>query len=228
MAFVSHIIRTREFTTLYVDKHGWISNPLIFREQRSAIEQSLIGNISAIVLHRTGTPNASSVLNAWKTQKEGTHFLISENGKILQTASVKRQCWHVGKIYSRCRSTGSCSEKDAKAIESILKRKNTSWGKKFRLVTRHELNKNYPVRFPHNHDTLGIEVVGVISKESEIYEIPNKLQLNSLFWLLDELILTYSFSIKDIFAHGKIAHKDKNKSEGASSLKAYCVYPNVA
>lgn len=209
---------------LYVDEHGWISDPLIYKEQRTSIEHSQIGAINAVVLHRTGTIDANSVLNAWKTQKEGTHFLISENGTIYQTASVKKQCWHVGKIYSRCRSIGSCSEKDAKAIENILHRKNTSWGKKFRLVTRHELKKSYPARFPHNHDSLGIEIVGLISKKNEIYEIPNKLQLDSLFWLLDELISTYNVSIKDIYAHGEIAHKDRKKSEGASAFKGYFVY----
>lgn len=209
---------------LYVDEHGWISDPLIYKEQRPSIEHSLIGAINAIVLHRTGTIDANSVLNAWKTQKEGTHFLISENGTIYQTASVKKECWHVGKIYSRCRSMGSCSEEDAKAIEDILHKKNTSWGKKFRLVTRHELKKNYPARFPHNRDSLGIEIVGVISNKNEIYEIPNKLQLDSLFWLVDELITTYNVSIKDIYAHGEIAHKDRKKSEGASALKSYFVY----
>lgn len=56
-----------------------------------------------------------------------------------------------------------------------------------------------------------------------MYETPNKLQLNSLFWLVDELISLYGISIKDIYTHGKIAHKDKNKSEGASALKAYAI-----
>ncbi|MGD9006545.1 MAG: hypothetical protein PVG41_01425 [Desulfobacteraceae bacterium] len=63
-----------------------------------------------------------------------------------------------------------------------------------------------------------------MSIKNEIYEIPNKQQLDSLFWLLDELISTYNVSIKDIYAHGKIAHKDRKKSEGASALKAYFVY----
>ena len=47
---------------------------------------------------------------------------------------------------------GNCGAEDARAIESLLHKKNTSWGKKFKLVTRHELKKNYPARFTHNHD----------------------------------------------------------------------------
>ncbi len=104
-----------------------------------------------------------------------------------------------------------------------MHKKNTSWGDKFKLITRHELTKDYPTRFPHNIDSIGIEIVGLISEENEIYETPNKLQLESLFWLVDELISLYGLSIKDLYAHGKIAHKDPKKSEGASALKAYAI-----
>lgn len=206
---------------LTVGKDGWIDNVKVVKEHRPKIEHEKIGSINAIVLHRTGSVNATSVLNAWKTKKEGTHFLISETGKIYQTASVNKQCWHVGKLYSRCRTTSSCDKADAKAIEKILHQKNASWGTKFRMVTRHETKKNYPDRFPHNHDSLGIEIVGLISLEKEIYEIPNVMQLKSLYWLIDELVSTYGVTIEDLYAHGKIAHKDKKKSEGASALKAY-------
>jgi len=208
---------------LISDVNGYIQNHKVVNEVRPAIEHSLIGAINSIVLHRTGSVTAKSVLNAWNTKKEGTHFLISETGKIYQTASLKKQCWHVGKLYAKCRTTSSCSEDDAKSIELILHKKNTSWGKKFRLVTRHELKKDYPARFPHNHDSLGIEIVGVISNQKEVYETPNELQLKAMSWLLDELISTYNITIKDIFSHGKIAHKDKNKSEGTTALKAYSV-----
>jgi N-acetyl-anhydromuramyl-L-alanine amidase AmpD len=207
---------------LFVDKDGWVNNPIITTEPRPMIEHEPIGSIRAVVLHRTATANANSVLNAWNTQNEGAHFLISELGNIYQTASLKRQCWHVGKIYARCRTTGTCTEQDAKYLEGILRKKNTNWGSKFILITKHELSKNYPQRFPHNHDSLGIEVVGEIKSNCEIYEMPSQLQLKSVIWLLDELVATYGFSLKDIYAHGKIAHK--NKSEGVLLLKAYTIH----
>jgi N-acetyl-anhydromuramyl-L-alanine amidase AmpD len=77
---------------LSVDKDGWITDKKIAKEQRSAIERSAMGKVSAIVLHRTASTNAASVLSAWKTKKEGTHFLISQDGKIYQTTSLKKQC----------------------------------------------------------------------------------------------------------------------------------------
>lgn len=207
---------------IIADKDGWISHVKIKKEPCEAIQHSPLSAVAAIVLHRTGTANAQSVLNAWDTKKEGTHFLISEIGEIYQTGSIKKQCWHVGKLYARCRTTQSCSKDDAKTLESLLHKKNTSWGKKFKLVTDHELKKDYPERFPHNRDSIGIEIVGMMSQQNEIYELPNKQQSTALFWLLDELISYYQLTLKDIYAHGKIAHKEV--SEGASALKAYTVY----
>jgi N-acetyl-anhydromuramyl-L-alanine amidase AmpD len=117
-----------------VDKNGWVKSPIVIKKQRSKIEHGPISAVNAIVLHLTHTASASSVLNAWKTQKEGAHFLISENGKIYQTASLKKKCWHVGKIHAKCRIFESCSDEDAKKINKILHKKNTSWGKNSRSL----------------------------------------------------------------------------------------------
>ena len=64
------------------DKDGWINSLKVHKEHKSAIEKSPIGTVKSIVLHRTGSSNAQSVLNAWENKPEGTHFLISETGKI--------------------------------------------------------------------------------------------------------------------------------------------------
>lgn len=206
-----------------IDAKGWVHDASVKLEPRSAIDKGPIGKINAIVLHRTASRNASSVLAAWKSKPEGAHFLISETGAIYQCVSLKSQCWHVGKLYAKCRTTSSCSKEDETQINELLERKKTSWGTKFRLITKHELDKNYPDRFPHNHDSIGIEVVGMISSQSEMYEIPNSVQLESVFWLLDKLIASYQLKISDVYAHGQIAHKDPKKSEGAATLKAFQV-----
>jgi hypothetical protein len=120
----------------------------------------------------------------------------------------------VGKLYAKCRTVSSCSEDDAKAIEGILHKKNMNWGKKFRLVTRRELKKTYPLRFPHNQDSIGIEVVGLISKVTDVYEIPNKVQLDSLFWLLDEIVAKYGFSLKAYICPWKDCSQRQEKVRG--------------
>lgn len=108
-------------------------------------------------------------------------------------------------------------------MQKILQTKNTSWGNKFSLITKNELRKDYPLRFPHNADSIGIEVVGVSLPETSMYELPNKGQLETVFWLLDALVANYSLNVQHIYAHGQIAHKDPNKSEGAAILTAYSV-----
>jgi N-acetyl-anhydromuramyl-L-alanine amidase AmpD len=202
------------------DQNGWSTNPNVIIEDKPAIQHGKIGAVRAIVLHRTGSSTGKSVLNAWNSKKEGTHFLIDENGKVYQTASIKSKCWHVGKLYSKCRQLESCTKEELTKINNILKGAG-SWGKKFRLVTNHELTKAYPERYPHNHDSLGIEVVGVLGKTTNIYEDANTLQVSALTTLLDSLVTRYSLNLEDIYAHGTIAHKDSKMSEGVSVLKAY-------
>ena len=67
---------------MITDKDGWITDKKVTKEHRSGLEQGPISTVNAIVLHRTGSSNAASVLNAWKSKKEGTHFLISETSDI--------------------------------------------------------------------------------------------------------------------------------------------------
>jgi len=205
------------------NKEGWATHPSITVEEKAAIQHGSMAAVRAIVLHRTGSSSGKSVLNAWNNKKEGTHFLIDEKGKIFQCASLKTKCWHVGKLYSKCRQVNSCDEADLQIINNILHGKG-SWGQKFRLVTSHELNKPYPERYPHNHDSLGIEVVGVLGKKSNIYEDANAAQLTSLFTLIDALSTKYGFNLEDLYAHGQVAHKDSKNSEGSSVLKAYKIY----
>ena len=70
-----------------------------------SIEHGALLSVTSIVLHRTDSSTAASVLNAYKSgQKTGAHFLIEKDGKIYQTASLERICWHVG-ILSRAAST---------------------------------------------------------------------------------------------------------------------------
>jgi hypothetical protein len=49
---------------LIVDKDGWTNNPKITNKHCSSIEHLPLSTVNAVVLHRTATGNASSVLNA--------------------------------------------------------------------------------------------------------------------------------------------------------------------
>src|SRR2546427_7891674 len=62
-----------------------------------SIQHGDLLKVNSIVLHRTNSPTAASVLNSYKAgQKTGAHFLVGKDGKIHQTANLKRVCWHVG------------------------------------------------------------------------------------------------------------------------------------
>ncbi|PXF29915.1 hypothetical protein WH50_18365 [Pokkaliibacter plantistimulans] len=209
---------------LLVDKDGWVNSPTVEKAEYPAIEHGPIGQINAIVLHRTGAPTARSTLAAYSNKTAGAHFLISETGKIYQTASLGQKCWHVGQLRSRCEKAHSCSDEEARKITDILNRKNTGWSKKFTLISRMEAAKPYPLRFPSNNDSIGIEITGTLADSSHRYETPNDLQLKSVYWLLDGLISKYGVTLEDIYAHGPIAHKDENESEGTSTLTAYKVH----
>lgn len=204
---------------LVIDAHGWVANPKIKQEPRATIEHGPLSSIRAVILHRTAAPTAKSTLEAWKSKQEGAHFLISENGVIYQCASLKQKCWHAGKLYARCTKEKSCSKEEADTLDALLRKPKASWGERFRLVTNHELEKKYPERYPHNHDSLGIEVVGAIAKSGGEYPSVSDIVLNSLTWLLDELSTSYSLTLNDIYAHGDIAHKEP--SEGKTILQQY-------
>src|SRR5256885_6354394 len=75
--------------------------------------------VPSIVLHRTDSSTAASVLNAYKSgQKTGAHFLIEKDGKIYQTASLEKICWHVGILQPRCVNESTCDPTELKNINA--------------------------------------------------------------------------------------------------------------
>lgn len=81
-----------------------------------------------------------------------------------------------------------------------------------------EVKKTYPLRYPSNDDSLGIEVVGRYNIPSSTFEKPTPKQFASLKWLVDELVKHYNLNLRnDIYAHGTIARKQK--AEGLQLLE---------
>lgn len=157
--------------------NGIIVDKRITVKRYNAIEHGNINNITSIVLHRTAGSSATSSLNGYAAgQKTGAHFLIANDGTIYQTASLEKLCWHVGILYSRCADEKSCDPKELKTVNSLLHQKGFSFSKRVKNVSRHELGKTYPLRYPSNSDSLGIEVVGRFNKATNIL---NDQQINS-------------------------------------------------
>ena len=126
-----------------------------------SIEHGALLSVTSIVLHRTDSSTAASVLNAYKSgQKTGAHFLIEKDGKIYQTASLEKICWHVGILQPRCVNESTCDPTELKNINALLHQKGLSFSKRAKNVSSHENTKAYPLRYPANSDSVGIEVVG--------------------------------------------------------------------
>lgn len=147
--------------------NGLFKDPKVTIQRSESIEHGTLNDISSIVLHRTAGSSAKASLNAYASgQKTGAHFLIDKEGKIYQTASLKKRCWHVGKLYSRCLNEKSCSPEELKTVTALLHEKGVSFSKRTTNLSRHEVKKSYPLRFPSNDDSLGIEVVGRYNKSA--------------------------------------------------------------
>ena len=185
----------------------------------SSIEHGNISNVTSIVLHRTDSYNAEGTLSAYAKGKEsGAHFLIDKNGQIYQTANLKKFCQHVGVLLPRCEIEKNCDPKELKTITALIHEKGLSFSSRARNLSRHESEKKYPLRYPSNNDSIGIEVVGKFLPAEKTFEKPTAQQLSSLKWLVDILIEEYSLDLRNhVYAHGAIARKEV--TEGAQLLQ---------
>lgn len=184
-----------------------------------SIEHDPLKKVASIVLHRTESTTAKGTLNAYASGKTaGAHFLIDKSGHIYQTASMLKSCWHVGILLPRCQIDKACDPNELKTINSLIHEKGLSFGDRARNLSRHENNKKYPIRYPSNGDSIGIEVVGKFLPADKMFEKPTIKQLDSVKWLVDLLVKEYGLNVKnDVYAHGEIARKEI--TEGAYLLQ---------
>jgi len=170
-------------------------------------------------LHRTDLSNAGSTIQAYANgKKSGAHFLIDKTGKIHQTADMSKICWHIGILLPRCQIEKICDPKELKTITALIHEKGFSFGRRARNLSRHEAGKKYPLRYPSNSDSIGIEVVGKFLPSKKSFEKPTQQQFKSLKWLVEIIAAEYKLNIKtNVFAHGAIARKEV--SEGAQILQ---------
>ena len=185
----------------------------------SSIEHGKINGIQSIVLHRTDSSNANSTLSAYAGgKKTGAHFLIEKNGYIYQTASMNKICLHVGILLPRCQIEKGCDPKELKTITALIHEKGISFSQRAKNLSRHESNKKYPLRYPSNNDSIGIEVVGKFWPAQKSFDEPTSEQYKSLKWLVDVIIKEYKLNLRnDVYSHGAIARKEV--SEGAQLLQ---------
>jgi N-acetyl-anhydromuramyl-L-alanine amidase AmpD len=195
-----------------LDKNGMLSDSKIICKRFTQIEHGSLEAVHAIVVHQTDSGTAQSAFTAYTKGGNGAHFLIDKNGSVYQTASLRRRCYHVGKlIRSRCLEISGKSCPDG----AIAKAATMGWTSRIKQIDQIERKKSYPDRYPVNSDSIGIELVGMHVDE-KTYEPLTLAQNNSLLWLIDLLYKEFKLTSGDVFRHPDVSYKNPGEARSAT------------
>lgn len=197
-------------------KDGKLLSSRVEDRINAAIEKGTLTAVHALVVHQTGAPSSASSFSSYANGQNGAHFLIDTDGSIYQTARVTQKCWHVGKIRAKCQEMKSCTPDELKAINAILFKRGESYAVRVKQLHDHESDKPYPDRYPTNDDSLGIEIVSAFNEKANAYDSVNKLQNDSLSWLISTLEGLLALGDADVYTHGAIGYKQKSEGSTAS------------
>lgn len=202
----------------YVGENGYVQNAGFVHQTVPALEKRDITGPLAIVLHRTDGASVQSALNS-ASSGIGTHFYVDKDGTVYQAASLLKHTSHVGRIRSRCYEEDICTEKEAATIRGF------GWAP--RRLHDHEKVKAYPVRYPMNEDSIGIETVsrcvkncGPDDKGTPEWEPPTAEQSESIAKIIAILQQEYSLGDSDVYEHDLISYKTAGEGAGLWKGKA--------
>ena len=198
---------------LHITSSGQVIHAQINLNISPSLEGGPMVAIHGIVVHQTGSLTATATLNGYKQPKpNGAHFLIDKDGTIYQTASVYKKTRHVGYLKSRCVAKHTCSPTELQDL------KGKKVGKQIGTV---ETKKKWPVRYPSNEDSIGIEIVSLalpktVPENKQIFESVTKEQQTSLKWLVQELTLTLKVQMTEVFRHPEVSWKNVTEASTAT------------
>lgn len=198
---------------LHIDQQGSVVDKRIIKAISPTIERGPMKTVRGLIVHQTGGATAQSTLDSYKrASANGAHFLIDKDGTIYQTASTKKQTWHVGKLKSRCMLEVRCTPAERR-VNSKLSPSSEN---------EREMKKTVPDRFPSNRDAIGIELVGetlprgaAIPEAKRIYETVTDAQNESLRWLVRELAITLKIALTEVFRHPAVSRKNPSEASTA-------------
>lgn len=195
-----------------ISASGMLEDLRVIQRRLASIEHGALAQPRAIVLHQTDSPSEESTLHSYATQATGAHFLIGKGGQIHQTASMHRQCYHVGRlIKSKCLalSLAGCR------TPTLAKALALTGVSQFRAIDNVERQKSYPDRYPVNSDSLGIEMVGR-HVDDRHYEPLTAEQEVSLQWLVGELFVHFTLTGTDVYRHPEVSYKHPGEAQSAT------------
>ncbi|WP_230943739.1 N-acetylmuramoyl-L-alanine amidase [Burkholderia anthina] len=194
---------------LSIDSSGMVVTPRVVRARKIQIERGAMQRVSGIVVHQTGGSTAASALNSYQNASAtGAHFLIEKDGTIYQTASLKKQTWHVGRIKARCVAEMRCTPVELQQLRRFDPRGEN----------QREMRKAVPDRYPSNTDSIGVELVGEAlplnepNPDRRIYVAASDAQNDSLRWLIHALSVTLRVPMTEVFRHPVVSRKNRTEA----------------
>lgn len=194
-----------DVSVLDIGKDGMVASPKIVLHPVATLARGRLGIVHGIVVHQTGGATAEAAFAGYASRPYGTHFLIDKSGTIYQTASLLYYTAHVGPIKSRCLVEHRCSPVDLKALATFSPRSEG----------RRELLKPFPARYPGNHDSVGVELVGEVDRKTGEFVTVTDAQNRSLHWLVQELAMTLHVSMQEIYRHPQLSRKTPSEASTA-------------
>lgn len=197
---------------LSIDSSGMVVTPRVVRARKIQIERGAMQRISGIVVHQTGGSTAASALSSYRNASAtGAHFLIEKDGTIYQTASLKKQTWHVGRIKARCVAEMRCTPVELEQLRRFDPRGED----------RREMRKAVPDRYPSNTDSIGVELVGEAlplnepNPDRRTYVAAPATQNDPLRWLIHALSVTLRVPVTEVFRHPVVSRKNRTEAARA-------------
>lgn len=190
---------------LIIDKDGLVTNPEVRQHIVTTLARGRLGVVHGIVVHQTGGSTAEAAFAGYASRPYGTHLLIDKAGTIYQTASLLYYTAHIGPIKARCLVEHSCSPVDMRAPAHF-----SPSGENHR-----EMAKPFPVRYPSNRDSVGIELVGEVDRRTGEFVTVSDAQNRSLHWLVEGLALALHVSMHEIYRHPQLSRKTPSEASTA-------------
>lgn len=201
---ISNLHRKTLPLAMYVGANGYVQNGGFVIQPIPELEKRAMQGPRAIVMHRTASSGVAGPLQSYQKTGIGTHFTIDKDGTVYQTASLLKGTSHIGKIRSRCEIEGTCDSDELRRVKAMG----------ITAKYNHEKSKNYPLRYPLNEDSVGIEVVARNHGGDYQWDEATAEQRQSIRMLIGFLKNTYFLTDDDIYAHDDISYKTLGEGSG--------------
>jgi len=160
--------------------------------------QPLIGRLSGATVHYAADTKSSRIIDALKSSGLGYHFLIEENGTILQLAPLNRRVYHAGKAVWNGQSPNRSHVGIAICNWGLLQEKDNhfiTWSGRI------------------------IEPERVAFRRGQYWQDATPSQVSSMFYVLRFLVSVMGFKPSEVCTHAECAIPAGRKVDVGGSIQ---------